>query len=324
MSVEYNGKEYLVKSVNDSSSKKEFLTLDLSGKKITNIKEIKGLSELKELEILNLYNNKITEIKGLKNLKNLKILFLNKNKIKEIKGLQNLENLLELYLDNNNISELYGLSNLKNLQVLTLIKNPLHDLLAEKFKAVNFQEDNIKQVIEYCKRIDEELKRLEDERKLKEQRRLKEKLRIEAMVRQDNLEELKNRIPRIEEYIQNRNYSAVILELKKLKDDAIEKDLEEIIDWVDITTVSIIKKTVLDLGTKFPRLQVIEIAEECGVENDLIISTLKEMITHKEIYAKYFESSQSVAFDQQANIDDIDKLLSAYKEWEEEGVAKKG
>jgi len=47
------------------------------------------------------------------------------------------------------------------------------------------------------------------------------------------------------------------------------------------------------------------------------------MIDKKEIYAKYFESSKSVAFDQQANIDEIDKLMEAYKEWEEKKVGKK-
>ncbi len=41
------------------------------------------------------------------------------------------------------------------------------------------------------------------------------------------------------------------------------------------------------------------------------------MIKNKEIYATYFESSKSVAFDQQANINEIDKLMSVYNEWEE-------
>ena len=33
------------------------------------------------------------------------------------------------------------------------------------------------------------------------------------------------------------------------------------------------------------------------------------MIDNKEIYAKYFESSKSVAFNQQANVEEIDKLM---------------
>jgi len=47
------------------------------------------------------------------------------------------------------------------------------------------------------------------------------------------------------------------------------------------------------------------------------------MIKNKEIYAEYFTSSKSVAFNQQANIDEIDKLMEVYKEWEEKKVGKK-
>ncbi len=47
------------------------------------------------------------------------------------------------------------------------------------------------------------------------------------------------------------------------------------------------------------------------------------MIEGNEIYAKYFESSKSVAFDQQANIDEVDKLMKAYKDWEDKKVGKK-
>ncbi len=82
-----------------------------------------------------------------------------------------------------------------------------------------------------------------------------------------------------------------------------------------------IRKTVLDLGTKYSRIQIAEISEVCSVQNEkLIISVVNEMIEKKEIYAHYFTVTRSVAFNQQANIDEIDKLMNAYKEWE----AKKG
>jgi hypothetical protein len=88
--------------------------------------------------------------------------------------------------------------------------------------------------------------------------------------------------------------------------------------------MNIIKKTILDLGIKFGRLQIMEISEVCSIkEEQLIIDTIKEMIDNKEIYAQYFSSTKSVAFDQQANIDEIDKLMSTYKDWEEEKVGKK-
>jgi len=47
------------------------------------------------------------------------------------------------------------------------------------------------------------------------------------------------------------------------------------------------------------------------------------MIENREIYAQYFSSTKSVAFNLQANIDEIDKLMDTYKDWEEEKVGKK-
>jgi len=47
------------------------------------------------------------------------------------------------------------------------------------------------------------------------------------------------------------------------------------------------------------------------------------MIKNRDTYAKYFESSKSVAFDQQANIKEIDNLMVTYKKWEGEEFGKK-
>lgn len=89
------------------------------------------------------------------------------------------------------------------------------------------------------------------------------------------------------------------------------------------TKINKIKNIILKLGTQFGRLHVIEIAEECKEEEHLIVSTINEMIKNKEFYAKYFESSKSVAFDQKTNIEEIDRLMASYKEWEEKEVGKK-
>ncbi len=77
-----------------------------------------------------------------------------------------------------------------------------------------------------------------------------------------------------------------------------------------------IKKVVLDLGTKYTRLEVREISEKCDVDSDSIIEVLEKMIANKEIFAAFFKSSNTVSFDQQANIDEIDELMAVYKDWE--------
>jgi len=84
-----------------------------------------------------------------------------------------------------------------------------------------------------------------------------------------------------------------------------------------------IKNTILNLGVKFDRLHVAEVAEKCGESEDDIINTALDMIDKKEIYAEYFKSTKSVVFDKQANIDEIDALMEQYKKWEEEGISKK-
>jgi len=115
------------------------------------------------------------------------------------------------------------------------------------------------------------------------------------------------------------------LNLTKKMYESSEKnnEISEIKSLINQSKIAKIKNTILNLGTKFGRLHIMEISEECGEDEGLIISTVREMIKVSEIYAKYFESSKSVAFDQQTNIKEIDKLMEQYQQWEKEGISKK-
>lgn len=77
-----------------------------------------------------------------------------------------------------------------------------------------------------------------------------------------------------------------------------------------------VKKTLLEMSTKFTRLKVKEIEEKSGVDEGTIISVITSMIENNQIYAYYFKSSKTVAFDQKANIKEIDNLMSTFAEWE--------
>ena len=78
------------------------------------------------------------------------------------------------------------------------------------------------------------------------------------------------------------------------------------------------------MSTKYTRLNISEISEFCGISDEaLIIDVIQKMIENKEVYAHYFASTKSIAFDQQVNIDEIDKLMEHYKQWEKEGKSKK-
>lgn len=86
---------------------------------------------------------------------------------------------------------------------------------------------------------------------------------------------------------------------------------------------SLIKRTILELGTQFTQVEIREIHEECKINISSIIEVVKEMIEKKEIYGEYFSSSKSISFDQQANISEIDNLMKKYIEWENVQFQKK-
>ena len=116
-----------------------------------------------------------------------------------------------------------------------------------------------------------------------------------------------------------KNYNEAVQIALNLTDKNLKsKKVRDIRRYINEVKVAIIKSTILDLGTKFGRLEVKEVAEECGEDEELIVKTVKEMIEGKEIYAKYFDSSRAVAFNLQANIDEIDSLMDKYKQWEKE------
>lgn len=83
-------------------------------------------------------------------------------------------------------------------------------------------------------------------------------------------------------------------------------------------SAKLIKKTVLELGTQFANLEVGEISEACNIDQIAVIDTVKIMIENREIYAEYFNSSKSVAFNKRANIEEIDLLMTKYRDWEGE------
>jgi hypothetical protein len=88
------------------------------------------------------------------------------------------------------------------------------------------------------------------------------------------------------------------------------------------TDMLLVKKTILDLGIRFDRLDIREIGEKCRVNKSAIIKVIKSMIQNREIYAEYFSNTNTVAFNKQANIDEIDNLISLYEKWEDNKIEK--
>ena len=120
----------------------------------------------------------------------------------------------------------------------------------------------------------------------------------------------------IEKYINEAEYSKAIQELVDMKRSADENKFTGLLKWInqniELSTIHLIKSIVIELGTKFARLQIVEIMEVCGINDDqLILTTIKKMIEDEEIYAQYFSSTKSVAFNQQAIKKNMEKLRKA-------------
>lgn len=127
MTVEFNNKKYSVKK------KSGLQTLDLTAKGIKDIRDIIGLENLTNVQVLKLAKNQISEIDGLENLICLERLYLNDNIIQEIKGIKHLDNLKLINLNNNYITTSENLDEMDNLMVLSIYGNPLFKYAEEQF-----------------------------------------------------------------------------------------------------------------------------------------------------------------------------------------------
>ena len=77
-----------------------------------------------------------------------------------------------------------------------------------------------------------------------------------------------------------------------------------------------VKKEILDLGVKFTRLEIKAIAEKLNQDPAIIVEIIQDMVEKQEIHGFYFDSTKTITFNQQANIDEIDKLMSQFQELE--------
>ncbi|MBD3195903.1 MAG: hypothetical protein GF317_12650, partial [Candidatus Lokiarchaeota archaeon] len=94
--------------------------LILKNNKIKDLKEIEGLFELSNLQVLDLSHNHLENVDGIENLSSLRVLNLSHNRIKETKGIEKLQKLEELRLYGNGISEFPEKKVLKNLTLIDL------------------------------------------------------------------------------------------------------------------------------------------------------------------------------------------------------------
>ena len=85
---------------------------------------------------------------------------------------------------------------------------------------------------------------------------------------------------------------------------------------------AIVKRNIIEYGRKIARLKIKDISEKSNVDTSTVFRILNEMIKNQEIYAEYFKSSKTVAFNQIANLENIDSLMKLYEDWEHQKLKK--
>jgi len=81
----------------------------------SNLIDLNGIEEFKNLEVLLCQDNQLTELPDLSQLKNLQYLYCQNNQLTKLPDLSELENLEELYCHNNKLTKLPDLTGLKVL-----------------------------------------------------------------------------------------------------------------------------------------------------------------------------------------------------------------
>jgi len=147
----------------------------------------------------------------------------------------------------------------------------------------------------------------------------KKKIKIE--------EKLHNRLLAVDHLMEEKSVKEALKDLEEIKDLCKVYGLFEMLNECDekitqcnskyLEMINIIKRIVLNLATKFARLEITDISEQIGIsDDDFIIEVLQEMIQNNEINGEYFSKSKAVAFDKQSNIEQIEQFIKIYREWE--------
>ncbi len=78
-----------------------------------------------------------------------------------------------------------------------------------------------------------------------------------------------------------------------------------------------IRITLIDISTKYPRLQIEEIAKLCESDVNYTIKILENMFQNQEMFGEYFEETGGAVFEVSKNMPFLTMLDEAFKDWED-------
>ena len=128
--------------------------------------------------------------------------------------------------------------------------------------------------------------------------------------------------------VEKMKFENAILELNEcltfVQKEGIKKYNPEINANIQAVKIRHIKSQILDLGAKYNQIYISEIVEKTKIDDELLIAeVINEMVANSEIYAEFSKDNQTILFDLETNIKEIDALMETFKKWEQEDYGKK-
>jgi len=157
-----------------------------------------------------------------------------------------------------------------------------------------------------CKKLQLEMKEKE-ERKEEVKEAEKEIEKVEEKER--SIEEvLQKRLDSVDDLIKEKKMKLAVQSLVEIQKEAQTHELKDLANSIEekiisckkseVDTINRIKQTILTLGAKFSRLQLADISEKSGIEDEgLIESIILGMIRNKEIQGEYFSRSKALTLE---------------------------
>ncbi len=143
----------------------------------------------------------------------------------------------------------------------------------------------------------------------------KKKLKLQNKIQKKMLE--------IGDIILENKFETALMNLIELKEKAQVHEIEDLVldleekikecKKSELNFINSLKKTIINLGKKFSRLQLAEIIESSGIKDEkLIEGVIQKMIHNKEIIAEYFSSTKSVVFEVVPSLEFIPEIFKEF------------
>jgi tetratricopeptide (TPR) repeat protein len=265
---------------------------------------------------------------------------IRKNKVKKINIIMERGDKLKTQADLEKSIESYQEALLKTNNVIKFVPKSVRSLI--KGKLDQTLELQINQLLEKCDKLKKEGEYIGSIESINLASNLTKKIKEKSIKEQFNskiiniLDQIYVEIVnvKIEEALKLRemknfdesinNFNTALSDVDKIGDKQLKEKFQSILkDYIDTTRMIRIKNLIFDLGQNYARLDVSDIIEKCGEGEGFILSAIRDMIMNREISAEYFKSNNTVTFKKQVDVEEIDKLMKSFDEWEKEGKSKK-